>query len=196
MNIRISGGQFKGFKFNNPKSSDLRPTMESVRLAIFSILDSKFNGITNETVFLDLYSGTGIMGTEALSRGADKAIFIEKNRAYCYKIKENLKKLNLLNRAEILSGSVFANLSKIKNKVTHIFLDPPYIFKDYKKLIYEIENNNILNNNGIIIIEMRNKSIDTFLEHSHYNSYCRQKGDTKILFLNNKMEKYESNLSR
>ena len=196
MNIRISGGQFKGFKFHNPKSSDLRPTMESVRLAIFSILDSKFNGITNETVFLDLYSGTGIMGTEALSRGADKAIFIEKNRAYCYKIKENLKKLNLLNRAEILPGSVFANLSKIKNKATHIFLDPPYIFKDYKKLIYEIENNNILNNNGIIIIEMRNKSLDTFLEHSHYNSYCRQKGDTKILFLNNTMEKYESNLSR
>lgn len=196
MNIRISGGQFKGFKFHNPKSSDLRPTMESVRLAIFSILDSKFNGITNETVFLDLYSGTGIMGTEALSRGADKAIFIEKNRTYCYKIKENLKKLNLLNRAEILHGSVFANLSKIKNKATHIFLDPPYIFKDYKKLIYEIENNNILNNNGIIIIEMRNKSIDTFLEHSHYNSYCRQKGDTKILFLNNTMEKYESNLSR
>ena len=82
------------------------------------------------------------------------------------------------------------------DNVTHIFLDPPYIFKDYKKLIYEIENNNILNNNGIIIIEMRNKSLDTFLEHSHYNSYCRQKGDTKILFLNNKMEKYESNLSR
>ena len=196
MNIRISGGQFKGFKFHNPKSSDLRPTMESVRLAIFSILDSKFNGITNETVFLDLYSGTGIMGTEALSRGADKAIFIEKNRTYCYKIKENLKKLNLLNKAEILHGSVFSNLSKINNKATHIFLDPPYIFKDYKKLIYEIENNNILNNNGIIIIEMRNKSIDTFLEHSHYNSYCRQKGDTKILFLNNTMEKYESNLSR
>ena len=132
MNIRISGGQFKGFKFNNPKSSDLRPTMESVRLAIFSILDSKFDGITNETVFLDLYSGTGIMGTESLSRGADKAIFIEKNRSYCYKIKENLKKLNLLNRAEILPGSVFANLSKINNKVTHIFLAPPYIFKDYK----------------------------------------------------------------
>ena len=196
MNIRISVGQFKGFKFNNPKSSDLRPTMESVRLAIFSILDSKFAGITNETVFLDLYSGTGIMGIEALSRGADKAIFIEKNRSYCYKIKENLKKLNLLNKAEIFPGSVFANLSKINNKVTHIFLDPPYIFKDYKKLIYEIENNNILNNNGIIIIEMRSKSIDTFLENSHYNSYCRQKGDTKILFLNNKMEKYESNLSR
>ena len=63
-------------------------------------------------------------------------------------------------------------------------------------LLIKIENNNILNNKGIIIIEMRNKSIDTFLEHSHYNSYCRQKGDTKILFLNNKTEKYESNLSR
>ena len=195
MNIRISGGQFKGFKFNNKKSPDLRPTMESVRLAIFSILDSKFNGISNQAVFLDLYSGTGIMGTEALSRGADKAIFIEKNRFYCNKIKENLKKLNLLNRAEILCGSVFANLSKINNKVTHIFMDPPYIFNDYKKVLYEIENNNILNNNGIIIIEMRNKSADTFIEYNHYNSYCRQKGDTKIFFLNNKMEKYESNLS-
>ena len=195
MNIRISGGQFKGFKLNNKKSLDLRPTMESVRLAIFSILDSKFNGISNQAVFLDLYSGTGIMGTEALSRGADKAIFIEKNRFYCNKIKDNLKKLNLLNRAEILCGSVFANLSKINNKVTHIFMDPPYIFNDYKKVLYEIENNNILNNNGIIIIEMRNKSADTFVEHN-YNSYCRQKGDTKIFFLNNKMEKYESNLSR
>ena len=53
-----------------------------------------------------------------------------------------------------------------------------------------------MNNNGIIIIEMRNKSTDTFIDHDDYNSYCRQKGDTKIFFLNNKMEKYESNLSR
>ena len=196
MNIRISGGQFKGHKLNNKKSPDLRPTMESVRLAIFSILDSKFNGISDHAVFLDLYSGTGIMGTEALSRGANKAIFIEKNISYCNKIKENLKKLNLLNRAEIFCGSVFGNLSKINNKVSHIFMDPPYIFKDYKKVLYEIENNNIINNNGIIIIEMRNKLVDTFIDHDYYNSYCRQKGDTKIFFLNNKMEKYESNLSR
>ncbi|GIT11950.1 MAG: hypothetical protein CM1200mP33_1360 [Chloroflexota bacterium] len=61
MNIRISGGQFKGQKLNNKKSPDLRPTMESVRLAIFSILDSKFNGF-RIIIFLDLYSGTGIMG--------------------------------------------------------------------------------------------------------------------------------------
>ena len=195
MNIRISGGQFKGFKLNNKKSPELRPTMESVRLAIFSILDSKFNGIGNKTVFLDLFSGTGIMGTEALSRGANKAIFIEKNRSYCNKIKENLKKINLLNRAEILCGSVFGNLSKIHNKVSHVFMDPPYIFKDYKKVLYEIENNNILHNNGIIILEMRNKSADTFIEDNYYNSYRRQKGDTKIFFLNNKMGKYESNLS-
>ncbi|GIT11949.1 MAG: hypothetical protein CM1200mP33_1350 [Chloroflexota bacterium] len=54
--------------------------------------------------------------------------------------------------------TVFGNLSKINKKVSHIFMDPPYIFKDYKKVLYEIENNNIMNNNGIIIIEMRNKS--------------------------------------
>ena len=89
MNIRISGGQFKGHKLSNKKSPDLRPTMESVRLAIFSILDSKFNGMNDQSVFLDLYSGTGIMGTEALSRGANKAIFIEKNISYCNKIKES-----------------------------------------------------------------------------------------------------------
>ena len=87
MNIRISGGQFKGHKLNNKKSPDLRPTMESVRLAIFSILDSKFNGISDHAVFLDLYSGTGIMGTEALSRGANKAIFIEKNIFIAIKLK-------------------------------------------------------------------------------------------------------------
>ena len=77
MNIRISGGQFKGHKLNNKKSPDLRPTMESVRLAIFSILDSKFNGMNDQSVFLDLYSGTGSFGLECLSRQAEYVYFIE-----------------------------------------------------------------------------------------------------------------------
>jgi len=181
MNIRISGGQFKGFKFNNPKSSDLRPTMESVRLAIFSILDSKFDGITNETVFLDLYSGTGIMGIEALSRGADKVIFIEKNRSYCYKIKENLIKLNLLNKAEILFGSVFANLSKIKNKVTHIFLDPPYKEKNINLLLNEINEMNILIEKGIIVLHRHKKSNDNF-DNKFKTLRVENYGISKIIF--------------
>ena len=130
MNIRISGGQFKGFKFNNPKSSDLRPTMESVRLAIFSILDSKFDGITDETVFLDLYSGTGIMGIEALSRGASRIDFVEKDR-HVFKILE--KNTALFHNAKITlhRNDAFHYLSRISSeKFDVIFADPPYFLSN------------------------------------------------------------------
>jgi len=183
MNIRISAGILKGSRMTFDKSSELRPTMESVRLAIFSMLDSRIQSINEESTFIDLYSGTGIMGLEALSRGAKKAIFVERNRTLCRKISENLDKLNMTNRSQVICKSVMSILNNTQINGSHIFIDPPYNSKEYNKILEQIEFKQILNNNGVIIFEMRNKSFDFIYNDRLYDYYERSKGDTKIIFL-------------
>ena len=195
MNIRISGGSLKGRRFSYEKSNELRPTMESTRLAIFSALDSRPQHINSNSVFLDLYSGTGIMGLEALSRGAKKAVFVEKNRYLCNKISDNLNKLNLEDKSEVVCGSVNSFLNYRNIQASHIFADPPYSFKEYNKLLEQIELNQILNNNGIIVLEMRSKYKDFIYKQELYDCDERAKGGTKIKFLIRKIN-YERHISR
>ena len=195
MNIRISGGNLKGRRFSYEKSSELRPTMESTRLAIFSVLDSGPQYINNESVFLDLYSGTGIMGLEALSRGAKKVFFVEKNRHLCKKISDNLNLLDLEHKSEVICSPVNSFLNYGKLEASHVYADPPYKFKEYNKLVEEIELNQILNNNGIIVLEMSNKYKDFIYQQELYDCDERTKGDTKIKFLIRK-KKYERDISR
>jgi len=195
MNIRISGGNLKGRRFSYEKSSELRPTMESTRLAIFSVLDSRPQHIISDSIFVDLYAGTGIMGLEALSRGAKKVFFVEKNRYLCKRISDNLNLLDLEHKSEVVCGPVNSFLSYGNIGASHIFADPPYNFKEYNKLVEQIELNQILNNNGIIVLETSSKYKDFIYQQELYDCDERVKGDTKINFLMRKTN-YERNISR
>tara|TARA_B100000700_G_scaffold51632_1_gene54941 strand:+ start:1669 stop:2235 length:567 start_codon:yes stop_codon:yes gene_type:complete len=188
MNIRISGGYLKGRRFSVEKSSTLRPTMESTRLTIFSVLNSSSKSINEESVFIDLYSGTGIMGFEALSRGAKKVIFVEKNKNLCTKISDNLDKFDLSTKSEIICSPVYSFLNFKNIKASHIFADPPYRFKEYNKILQQIELNQFLNNNGVIMLEMDNKSNEFIYQKELYDVDDRSKGGTKIIFIKRKSD--------
>ena len=188
MNIRISGGYLKGRRFFVEKSPALRPTMESTRLTIFSILNSSSKNITEESVFIDLYSGTGIMGFEALSRGAKKVIFVEKNKNLCTKISDNLQKFDLSEKSEIICMPVYSFLNFKNIKASHIFADPPYRFKEYNKILQQIELNQFLNNNGVIMLEMNNNSKEFIYQKELYDVDDRSKGGTKIMFIKRKSD--------
>jgi len=148
MEIVITGGIFKGRKLFVPNNVKVRPTMSSVREAIF---DSIGGRIIN-SAFLDLYAGFGTVGIEALSRGAGRVTFVDKNRVCVNTIRKNLETLDCLDRAEIYQMTVESFIKGIDTKYDFIFLDPPYRL-DCSDIIREILDKEILANSGIIIWE-------------------------------------------
>lgn len=104
-----------------------RPTPDRLRESLFNVLQPMLAGAT----FLDAYAGTGAIGIEALSRGCDRAIFIERSQAAVNIIRENLQALKAFSRAEILQGRVLQYLTHRSTDI--VFLDPPYdLLNEYR----------------------------------------------------------------
>lgn len=123
--IRISGGQLRGRFIQTHDSRELRPTTERVRESIFSALESR-ERLVQATV-LDLYAGSGILGIEALSRGASRADFIEVNRKRASMLQESLSYLGCTGRSSVVTAKVEQALKGAKlGTFSLIFADPPY----------------------------------------------------------------------
>jgi 16S rRNA (guanine966-N2)-methyltransferase len=99
---------------------ETRPTPDRLREALFNVLSPRIGG----AVFVDLYAGTGAVGIEALSRGAARAIFVEKNRAALNVIRENVRALGIESRADVRQGNPAKVLDLFQSDI--VFLDPPY----------------------------------------------------------------------
>jgi 16S rRNA (guanine966-N2)-methyltransferase len=121
--MRIVGGDLKGRVLRAPPGMDTRPTSEKVREAIFNILPD----VTGLEV-LDLFAGTGALGIEALSRGAEFATFVDKSRTVAANIQDNLKKLHLEDRTKVVTGDAvsFAQKGIGQRPWMLVFIDPPY----------------------------------------------------------------------
>lgn len=119
--MNIIGGKFKGRKLQGPKG-DARPTSSLVRGALFNICQTYIEG----TEFLDLFSGVGAIGLEALSRGAKFATFVEKDRGNSRIIEANIETLGVKEFSYLLKIDVFLALQQMKTQFDIIFADPPY----------------------------------------------------------------------
>lgn len=123
--MRVIGGMARGQRLIGPRSTGTRPTSDLVREALFDVIGPSVAG----TGFLDLYAGTGAVGIEALSRGARRAVFVEKNRRQVEVIRDNLARTRLAGRAEILPLDVARALAELANdgqEFEFVFMDPPY----------------------------------------------------------------------
>ena len=138
--MNLTGGQFKGIKIDIPNNA--RPTLSKVRQGVFNIL-SNFEFENN--TFLDMFSGSGLMSLEALSRGYD-SYCIELNSKNAEIIKKNYKKINKIPNLTIKNALQF----KSDEKFEIIYLDPPWNF-DYAPIIKK--SLELLDKNGIIIVE-------------------------------------------
>ncbi|MEG0898605.1 MAG: 16S rRNA (guanine(966)-N(2))-methyltransferase RsmD [Oscillospiraceae bacterium] len=120
--MRVITGSARGRKLISPEGMDVRPTSDMVKEAVFSIINFEIEGST----VLDLFAGTGQMGIEALSRGAEKAVFIDSSRAAQNIIAENLKITDLAPKA-IVNFMDFKTFLSGNDQIFDIaFLDPPY----------------------------------------------------------------------
>ena len=147
--MRVISGSAKGIALKTPDGMQTRPTADRVKEALFSILQFDLPN----TVVLDLFGGTGQLGIEALSRGAKRAVFVDKTDIACKLIKENLKRTKLENSAQVVCSDYISYLKRTGEKFDIILLDPPYaenFLENSLKIITEID---ILQSGGIIVAE-------------------------------------------
>ena len=155
--MRVISGTARGKKLNSLEGLETRPTLDRVKEAVFNIL--QFN--IKEANVLDLFSGSGALGIEALSRGANEAVFCDNSNKAIKIIKDNLEATRLINKAEILNKDyieVLKKLSKESKKFDIIFLDPPYKTDYVIKSINYILEHKILAEDGIIVVETDDKN--------------------------------------
>lgn len=123
--IRVIAGIAKGRRLKTKKTKNLRPATDYVKEALFDILVTK----VVDSFFLDLFAGSGGIGIEALSRGARKVIFVEKDPLHVALVRENLNLTGFLSQSDIYTGDVLGTLPLLKNKGYQfdlVFVDPPF----------------------------------------------------------------------
>tara|TARA_B100001029_G_C15024163_1_gene432500 strand:+ start:528 stop:1097 length:570 start_codon:yes stop_codon:yes gene_type:complete len=165
--MRIISGKFKKQNIFFPKNTKTRPLKDSVRENIFNILEHsrKFNIQIKNSNVLDLYSGSGSFGFEALSRFASKISFVENDIDAIQNLKKNIKNFKLKNyETSLYEQDVFDFFEDLtlNMKFDIIFIDPPYAEDKFLNLIKIIYKKQILSKNHIIILHREKKSFENF----------------------------------
>ncbi|ETT85748.1 16S rRNA (guanine(966)-N(2))-methyltransferase RsmD [Viridibacillus sp. FSL R5-0477] len=150
--MRVIAGDRKGMPLKAVSGTTTRPTTDKVKESLFNILGPFFDGGT----VLDLFAGSGGLGIEAISRGMDKGIFIEKDGRAFQNLKENIQKCRYEEHTELFRNDAVRAMKALIKKgvqVDLIFLDPPYKKRAYYDLVEEIVSNNVISRSGTIVCE-------------------------------------------
>ena len=176
--IRIIGGRHKSYRIVFRATPALRPTTDRAKETLFSWLQFELEGKS----CLDLFAGTGSLGLEALSRGAQHVTFVEKEKSLFKSIKKNIIHLGYEDKIQAACIDASRWLKTNKQKFDVIFLDPPFDQIDYKVLIRTIYQSNVLNEGGKVFLET-NKH--TELKLSKTLNILKEKtiGDVKLMIL-------------
>lgn len=135
--MNITGGKFKGRKICTPDEKITRPTLSKVRMGVFNTLFSML-GDFSECFFLDVFGGSGIMGMEALSRGFASVTVIEQNKKAAQVLKKNYEQLGL--KPNLIIGNALNVMSKLSDKYTVAYVDPPYASGIYQETVEKLQN--------------------------------------------------------
>ena len=182
--MRIIAGQFKGRKILEPSDKKTRPLKDLVKESIFNIINhsKKLDLNLKNSNILDLFSGVGSFGLEALSREASNVIFVENYTVSLLILKKNVKNFKLEKKCKIIDADIFNdfNFKTLNNKINIIFLDPPFKEKNISLILSKIKEAEILDKKGIIIIHRNFKENDLFPELKIVEE--KKYGLSKILF--------------
>jgi len=180
--MRIISGTSRGRKLVTPRDQSLRPTSDRVKESIFNILQDEVHG----KVVLDLFAGTGNLGIEALSRGAKRAIFVEKGRQALRLIQRNLSQIGLEERSEIIPKDVSRAIGILRHKgecFDLILMDPPYEKGLIQSTLMKLNSNPIYHKDSILVIEHNRREPLPRVLGGWNLIRQRRMGDTMISFL-------------
>ncbi len=168
--MRVISGRSRGRHLKSPRGGKTRPTSEKVKAAFFNIISDYIQGAD----FLDLFSGSGGIGIEALSRGAGKCVFVEKDPLNLRLIRENLSLTGVCSQAAILPCDVYRAL-KILHKGRECFhvayLDPPYCFEGVLNILHFLHENRIISSRGIVAVERDSHKPGTWLKAAPFRPW-------------------------
>lgn len=158
--MRVIAGNARRLQLKTLDGLDTRPTTDRIKETLFNMIANELNGC----MFLDLFAGSGGIGIEALSRGAEYAVFVEKNPKAMSYVKENLAHTKLSDRAKTLQTDALSALTRLEGQYQfdHIYMDPPYGKELERKVLCQLTDSSLLKEDGIIIIEA---SMDTELDY-------------------------------
>lgn len=177
MRLRIISGDLKGRFISAPDSKHTRPTTDRTRETIFNLLSNRisFDGIN----VLDLYAGSGALGFEMFSRGANSVFSVEKNFSVAKNLQKNLDELNAGSAVKIFRTSAIQFVSKCEEKFDLILADPPFFHYDIHEVVKVILGRKLIASDGLMMIE---RSIQT-VEKDKLNFNCepvKRIGDTLL----------------
>ena len=155
--MRIIAGKFRGRKLQSPRGADIRPTSDRLRETLFDIIGPRISA----SVLLDIFAGTGAVGLEALSRGAQEVVFVEQNRDACLLIHQNLKRCDLTAGYRLLEQDAFRALRHLGRQgftADWIFADPPYRWQPYADLLEVIFGDRLAGKDSRVIVEHDRKA--------------------------------------
>jgi 16S rRNA (guanine966-N2)-methyltransferase len=176
--LRIISGEHKGRILSSVKKARIRPSSDKVKGSIFNVLKDEVLG----KKVLDLFAGSGNLGIEALSRGAEFVTFVDSSLQSIKVIKRNLESLNLNQRAETIGKDCLKVLPKLGKKFGIIFADPPYLCGFAQKVIDSVVKYDLLESDGILILEHHKKETFTYPEERLFYVRAKRFGDTMVSF--------------
>ncbi len=185
--MRIIAGRFKGTRLSGPRGDAVRPTTDRVREALFSALGDRVQGCA----VLDLFAGTGAFGLEAVSRGAESALFVEKDRRTAAGLAKTIQRLGIEDRVSILIMDAIRAIKVAAGRNERfgiVFLDPPYGKGRLSRVLTAPEFRKILEPDGLIIVEREQGSECPNGLESTDKQFSRRYGSTLIEIFRHKQD--------
>ena len=164
--MRVIAGSAKSLPLKTPRQNTTRPTTDRIKETLFNIIAPYIP----DCRFLDLFSGSGGIGIEALSRGAAEAVFVEQDRAALSVIRQNLRFTHLEERARVIGSDVLKAVLSLKDEKPFdiIFMDPPYDHALERRVLESLQNSSCVKEDTWIIVEASAETDFSSLESLRY----------------------------
>lgn len=187
--MRIIAGQFRGRTLSTVQDLTIRPTTDRAKQTIFDILSNRmeFEGIR----VLDLFAGSGSLGLEALSRGAQEIVFVEKSRSPINALESNISALKCEQQCTVYPADVFWYLKHTQQAFDLVFVDPPYKLEEIGTLPSAIYNSSVVNEGSYVVME-HSKESEIELSDANYEITRKTFGQTIVLILRTKSRYLET----
>ncbi len=175
--MRVIGGEARGRALKGPPRSGVRPTSDLVREAIFDLLAAHGGDLA---CVLDLYSGTGALGVEALSRGAGHCDFVDSDPRACNVVRENLARIEALDRAAVFGLPVQKALGRLRGPYTLVVADPPYEYDRAESELAALIAAGLLAEKATVVVEHSKRRLWPEELGGRRQVLSRRYGDTRV----------------